>query len=100
MRPELPEGLVVALFAGSWLQWAIIARPFEYYYYYSMAATFLCLAVPTALRRAPDYRMLGIRVSLIAAAAATVVFVMFYPKMAGLEAPWDCAIKCIAALAH
>jgi len=82
------------------MQWAIIARPFEYYYYYSMAATFLCLAVPTALRRAQDYRMPGLHVPLIAAAAATVGFVMFYPKMAGLEAPWDCAIKCIAALAH
>ena len=96
-KPELPEGVVVALFAGSWLQWAVIARPFEYYYYYSMAATFLCLAIPTALRKTPDYRMLGVRVSLIAVAAAVVVFVMFYPKMAGLGAPWDCAIKCIAA---
>lgn len=97
-KPALEEAVVVGLFAGSWLQWAVIARSFEYYYYYSIAATFLCLAVPTALRHAPDYQLLGVRLSLINVAAAAVLFLVFYPKMTALEAPWDCAIVCISCL--
>jgi Predicted membrane-bound dolichyl-phosphate-mannose-protein mannosyltransferase len=97
-KPALEETVVVALFAGSWLQWALIPRPFEYYYYYSLAATFLCLAVPTALRRAPGYRVFGVRLSLINVVAVALLFVVFYPKMTALEAPWDCAIVCISCV--
>lgn len=97
-KPSLEEGVVVALFSASWLQWAIIPRAFEYYYYYSLAATFLCLALPTALRHAPGYRVVGVRVSLINVVAAAVLFLVYYPKMTALEAPWDCAIVCIACL--
>jgi dolichyl-phosphate-mannose-protein mannosyltransferase len=95
-KPALAEGIVIALYAGSLFQWAIIRRPFTYYYYYSIAATFLCLAIPTALRRSPDYRVSGVRVSLVCVVAAAVIFLVFYPKMTSLEAPWDCAIVCIS----
>ena len=97
-KPALAEGMAVALFAVCWLQWAVIPRPFKYYYYYSIAATFLCLALPTALRRSPSYRVMGARVSMLAVVSAAVVFLVFYPKMTGLEAPWDCAIVCISCL--
>ena len=97
-KPNFEDGVVAALFAGSWLQWAMIARPFEYYYYYAMAATFLSLAVPAALRSVPNYKLLGVRVWVINVAAAAVLFLIFYPKMTGLEAPWDCAIVCISCL--
>jgi dolichyl-phosphate-mannose-protein mannosyltransferase len=97
-KPTMVEGIVISLFAVCWLQWAVIPRPFKYYYYYSIAATFLCLALPTALRRSPSYRVMGARVSMLAVVSAAVVFLVFYPKMTGLEAPWDCAIVCISCL--
>ena len=88
-KPALAEGVVVALFVGSLFQWAIIGRSFTYYYYYSIAATFLCLAVPTALRQQPDYNVLGVRVSLLCMVSAAVIFLYCLPQMAHLGSPYN-----------
>ena len=88
------DGVVVAIFAGSLLQWAIIGRHFSYYYYYALAFTFMTLAVPVALRHNP--KVFGVRVSVLVAAAVFVGFLVFYPKMTNLEAPYDCALYCIS----
>jgi dolichyl-phosphate-mannose-protein mannosyltransferase len=89
VKPALPEGLVVALFAASLFQWAVIGRAFTYYYYYSIAATFLCLALPTALRERPDFCVLRVRASLLCVTAAAVIFLYCFPHMAHLGPPYD-----------
>jgi dolichyl-phosphate-mannose-protein mannosyltransferase len=94
-KPALAEGLVVILYGASLLQWPIIARNFTFYYYYAIPATFLCVAIPIALRRNPGWTVLGVRVTLLCGLAAAVVFLVFYPKMAALNAPWDCALVCV-----
>lgn len=93
-KPALAEGLIVGLYGASLCQWAIIARNFTFYYYYAVAAAFLCLAIPIALRHNPGRAVLGVRVSVLCSLAAAVVFLIFYPKMAALNAPWDCALVC------
>jgi hypothetical protein len=59
---SLPETLIVALYAGNLLQWAITPQSclHYYYYYYFPAATFLGVAIPVALRQFPE-RVWGIR---------------------------------------
>jgi dolichyl-phosphate-mannose-protein mannosyltransferase len=94
-KPGLAEGLVLSLYGASLLQWPIIARNFTFYYYYAVAATFLCVAIPIALRHNPGRSIFGVRVSLLCGLAAAVVFLIFYPKMVALNAPWDCAIVCV-----
>jgi dolichyl-phosphate-mannose--protein O-mannosyl transferase len=88
------DGVVVALFASSLLQWAIIGRTFSYYYYYAIAFTMLTLLVPVALRSNP--KIFGVRLSTVVVVAVMVGFLIMYPKMTGLEAPYDCALVCIA----
>ena len=36
----------------------------------------------------------GVRLSLLILVAAVAVFLWCYPRMANLEAPWDCALGC------
>jgi dolichyl-phosphate-mannose-protein mannosyltransferase len=88
------DGVVVVIFAGCLLQWAIIGRHFSYYYYYALAFTFMTLAVPVALRHNP--KVLGVRLSVVVTVAVVVGFLVFYPKMTNLEAPYDCALYCIS----
>lgn len=87
------EWLMGSLFLGSLLQWAIIGRTFSYYYYYAMAFTFMTLAIPVALRNNP--KVFGVRLSVLVAVGAAVGFLILYPKMVALEAPYDCALVCI-----
>lgn len=89
LKPTLAEGVVVALFSASLFQWAIIGRAYTYYYYYSISATFLCLALPTALRQTPSYHVLGMRVSLFGVVSAALIFLYCFPQMAHLGAPYD-----------
>ena len=87
------EGLVLLLFAANYLQWAVTPEKGLLYYYYFPSVMILGVAIAVALRYLPE-RVLGVRVSLIVLVAALVVFVWCYPRMANLEAPWDCALGC------
>lgn len=91
---ELPELLVVLLYAANWLPWAVAPRKVTYYYYYFPAAMFLGVAVAVALSRIRRSHLFGVRLSLIILAAAALVFLYCYPNMAHLEAPWDCMFGC------
>ena len=90
---SLPEALVVSLYAGNLLQWAITPQKHLYYYYYFPAAMFLGIAIAVALHRLPA-RVLGVRLSLLCVVAAGCVFLFCYPRMARLDAPFDCALGC------
>jgi dolichyl-phosphate-mannose--protein O-mannosyl transferase len=87
------EGLVVLLYTANLLQWAVTPAKGTFYYYYYPAAMLLGVAIALALRHLPP-RIFGIRVNLVLVAAAAVVFLWCYPRMAHLEAPWDCVFGC------
>lgn len=86
------EGLVALLYLANLLQWAVTPSRNAHYYYYFPAAMFLGVTLAYAVHRLP--KLFGIRVSVIVMAAAVVVFVWCYPRMAHLDAPWDCALGC------
>ena len=90
---SFPEALVLVLYAGNLLQWGFTPCKSTFYYYYYPAAMFLGVAIPLALRQLPE-RVLGIRPAFILVVAAAVIFVVCYPRMAHLDAPWDCAFGC------
>jgi dolichyl-phosphate-mannose-protein mannosyltransferase len=87
------EGLLVLLYVGNLLQWAITPAKGTFYYYYYPAAMILGVAIAVSLRNLPS-RIFGVRVSLIMIVAAAAVFVWCYPRMAHLQPPWDCALGC------
>jgi len=89
----LPEALVVLLYVGNLLQWAITPQKYLYYYYYFPAAMFLGVAIPVALHRLPR-RILGVRLALICVVVAGCAFLFCLPRMAHLDAPFDCALGC------
>jgi dolichyl-phosphate-mannose-protein mannosyltransferase len=90
---SLPETLIVALYAGNLLQWAITPQSCLYYYYYFPAAMFLGIAIPVALRQFPE-RLWGIRLGILSVVPAAVVFVFCLQRMAYLRPPFDCALGC------
>ena len=90
---SFPEALVLCLYAGNLFQWAITPCKSTFYYYYFPAAVFLSVAIPLALRQLPD-RVFGVRPAFILVLASLVVFVVCYPRMAHLDAPWDCVFGC------
>lgn len=92
--PALAEGLVVSLYAANVLQWVIIPEKMTQYYYYFPPATILSIAIVLACAALPRPRIAGIRPVVIAVAAAGVFFLICYPKMASLQAPFDCALTC------
>ncbi len=87
------EGLVVLLYAANLLQWAVTPAKCSFYYYYYPAAMFLGVAIALTLHSLPR-RIFGVRISLLVLSAAAIVFLWCYPRMAHLEAPWDCALGC------
>jgi predicted membrane-bound dolichyl-phosphate-mannose-protein mannosyltransferase len=89
----LPETLVVLLFAAYWLQWAVTPVKAAFYYYYFPSAMFLGVAVALALRNLPR-TLFGVRLSLLVLIAAGIVFLWCLPRMAHLQAPWDCMLGC------
>ncbi len=93
-RVALPETFVLALYAANLLQWAIIPRKVTYYYYYYPAAMFLGVAIAVGLCRTHPWRIFGIRLSFFLVAASAIFFLFCYPRMANLEAPWDCMFGC------
>jgi dolichyl-phosphate-mannose-protein mannosyltransferase len=90
---DLPEGLVVLLFAANFFQWAVTPEKGLLYYYYYPAVMILGVAIAVALRSLPRTNF-RVRVSLIVLVIAAAVFLWCYPRMAHLEAPWDCALGC------
>jgi dolichyl-phosphate-mannose-protein mannosyltransferase len=88
------EGLVVLLYAANLLQWAFTpTRAFSLYYYYFPAAMFLGVAMAVMLNSLPR-TFLGMRIGMIVLVAASLIFLWCYPRMAHLDAPWDCALGC------
>jgi dolichyl-phosphate-mannose-protein mannosyltransferase len=90
---DLPEGLVVLLFAANYLQWAVTPEKGLMYYYYYPAVMVLGVAIAVALRSLPR-TVFRVRLTLILMVAAAAVFLWCYPRMMHLEAPWDCAFGC------
>jgi len=91
---SLPEGLVTLLYGANLLQWVIIPQHRTVYYYYYPCAMFLTVALAIVLGGMQDRRILGVRPVVIVFVAAAVLFVYCYPRMAALEAPYDCALGC------
>jgi dolichyl-phosphate-mannose-protein mannosyltransferase len=87
------EGMVLLLYASNYLQWAVTPEKGLFYYYYYPCVMILCAAIAVALHSLPA-RLLGVRLSFVVILAAIVVFVWCYPRMAHLQAPWDCALGC------
>lgn len=87
---SLPETLMVALYAGCLLQWALTPQSCLYYYYYFPAALFLGPAIPLALRQFPS----RINLNALAIVPAAVIFVFCLQRMAHFSPPFDCALGC------
>jgi dolichyl-phosphate-mannose-protein mannosyltransferase len=89
----MPEGLILLLFAANFFQWAVTPEKGLFYYYYYPAVMILGVTIAVALRSLPR-TVFGVRVSVITLVAAAIVFLWCLPRMAHLEAPWDCALGC------
>lgn len=87
------EGLVLLLFFSNYLQWAVTPQKGVFYYYYYPSVMVLGVAIAVALRHLPE-RFGGMRISFAVLVATIIVFVWCYPRMANLQAPWDCALGC------
>lgn len=92
--PALAEGMVLSLYAANVLQWVVIPQKITVYYYYFPPATFLSLAIVLVCVWLPKPGFARVRPVLIAVVAAGVFFLICYPKMAALHAPYDCALTC------
>lgn len=91
--PALPEALVVLLFTSNLLQWAVTPENGLFYYYYYPAMMILGVAIVVALRSLPR-TVFGVRLALAVLLASAIIFWWCYPRMAHLEAPWDCLLGC------
>lgn len=91
---SLAEGLITLFYAVNLLQWVIIPQQRTVYYYYYPCTMFLCEALAIVLGWTANRRVLGMRPVLIVLLAASVFFLYCYPRMAALEAPYDCALGC------
>ena len=90
----LPEGLVTLLYAINLLQWLVIPQKRTCYYYYYPPAMFLGVALVIALGRMKQPSIAGVRLGMVITIAAAVFFLYCYPRMADLQAPFDCALGC------
>ncbi len=93
-KPALAEGLVVLFYAVNVLQWVVIPQKRTCYYYYYPPIMFLGIALVVAISGAQKRSIFGARISLLMLIAAAVFFLFCYPRMAYLEAPFDCALGC------
>lgn len=89
------EYLPVALYAGNLGLWATTARPFEYYYYYLEAFSFLAPAIAIALWRLNLNRKLGFRPEVAIVGLALAGFIYHYGAMTALPANWDFTLPTI-----
>jgi len=76
------------------LQWLVIPQKSTCYYYYYPSMMVLGVAVAIVLSRSTVRQILGLRVSVVLIAASFVFFLYCYPRMAALQAPYDCALGC------
>jgi hypothetical protein len=90
---SFPHTLLILLYAGNLLQWAVTPQRLLYYYYYFPAAMLLGLLIVLALQEMPE-RVFGIRLSLACLILAGCAFLFCFPRMAHLESPFDCAFGC------
>jgi len=90
----LAEGLVTLFYAVNLLQWVVIPQKRTVYYYYFPPAMFLGVAIALVLSKMEQRRVFGVRVSVLILLAAAIFFLYCYPRMAGLEAPYDCMFGC------
>ena len=93
-RLYLAEAMLLMLYLANWLQWAVTPLKVPHYYYYYPAAMVLGPAIAAALRRSPVQRVLGVRLSIFVVLVAFAFFLYCFPRMAHLEAPWDCMFGC------
>ena len=91
--PALAEALIFLLFAANLFQWAVTPENGLFYYYYYPAVMILGVAIVVALRSLPS-TIFGVRVAVVLLLATAIVFLWCYPRMAHLEAPWDCMLGC------
>lgn len=91
---RLAEAAVVLLYAANLLQWAITPIKTPIYYYYYPAAMFLGPATVVALNGTGTSRVWTERICFFLVLGAAVFFLYCYPRMACLEAPWDCMFGC------
>jgi len=91
---KAPELMVVLLYAANLLQWAITPIKIPQYYYYYPAAMFLGPAIAVALHQSSIIRTRRVRITFLLTVSAAVFFLYCYPRMASLEAPWDCMFGC------
>jgi urea transporter len=91
--PALAEALIFLLFTANLLQWAVTPENGLFYYYYYPAAMILGVAIVVALRSLPP-TVFGVRMAVVLLLATGIVFLWCYPRMAHLEAPWDCMLGC------
>lgn len=91
---RLAEAAVILLYAANLLQWAITPIKTPIYYYYYPAAMFLAPAMVVALKGTGASRVWTERICFLLVLGAAVFFLFCYPRMACLEAPWDCMFGC------
>lgn len=90
---SFPHTLLISLFVGNLLQWAVTPQKLLYYYYYFPAAMLLGICIAVALQDLPR-QVCGVRLTIVCLIAATCVFLFCFPQMAHLQAPFDCAFGC------
>ncbi|HEY3929645.1 MAG TPA: phospholipid carrier-dependent glycosyltransferase [Candidatus Koribacter sp.] len=93
-RRALPEAMVAGLYAANLLQWVVTPLKVPNYYYYFSAAMFLAPMLAVALSDPAPRRIWRMRPALVLTIASFVVFLYCYPRMAHLDAPWDCMFGC------
>jgi len=91
---SLAEGFVFLFYWINVLPWIIIPQTMTNYYYYYGPAMFLGVALALTLHQGKMSSIAGVRTSLIIVMASFIFFLYCYPKMADLQAPWDCALGC------
>ncbi len=90
----IPEAFVFLFYWINVLPWIIIPQTMTNYYYYYGPAMFLGVALALTLNKGKLSSIAGVRTSLLVVVATFIFFLYCYPKMADLQAPWDCALGC------
>jgi predicted membrane-bound dolichyl-phosphate-mannose-protein mannosyltransferase len=73
-----------------WLQWAVIRRPFTYYYYFLDTCMFLSIAAAFAIIKLRTYRSKpgNVAASTVVMVIAALWFAIHYAVFANLGSPW------------
>lgn len=90
----IAETMIVVLYTVNVFQWIVIPQKMTCYYYYYPPVIFLGIAIVVAISRLRTRTIAGINISLLIVIAAFVFFLYCFPRMADLQAPFDCALGC------